>query len=158
MGEKKDSFRFTVQFNAGDPSHQQVAGMRHQIEQVAEPRLAVSPCPPVIFDLRPRYPRADDLHQRRGIRVHRCILRHHSTSYPTSLPPFPMCPALPDPEYYGGSASLPVDQQTTCSTHPGHAGRAPGQADRTAFPCSLAVRWSKEAPGYLPAASPAPTP
>ena len=25
MGEKKDSFRFTVQFNAGDPSHQQVA-------------------------------------------------------------------------------------------------------------------------------------
>lgn len=25
MGEKKDAFRFTVQFNAGDPSHQQVA-------------------------------------------------------------------------------------------------------------------------------------
>ena len=24
MGEKKDAFRFTVQFNAGDPSHQQV--------------------------------------------------------------------------------------------------------------------------------------
>ena len=27
MGEKKDSFRFTVQFNAGDPSHQQVAAI-----------------------------------------------------------------------------------------------------------------------------------
>lgn len=25
MGEKKDAFRFTVQFNAGDPSHRQVA-------------------------------------------------------------------------------------------------------------------------------------
>lgn len=27
MGEKKDAFRFTVQFNAGDPSHQQVAAI-----------------------------------------------------------------------------------------------------------------------------------
>ena len=30
MGEKKDSFRFTVQFNAGDPSHQQVAAILNE--------------------------------------------------------------------------------------------------------------------------------
>lgn len=30
MGEKKDAFRFTVQFNAGDPSHQQVAAILNE--------------------------------------------------------------------------------------------------------------------------------
>ena len=30
MGKKKDSFRFTVQFNAGDPSHQQVAAILNE--------------------------------------------------------------------------------------------------------------------------------
>ena len=30
MGEKKDSFIFTVQFNAGDPSHQQVAAILNE--------------------------------------------------------------------------------------------------------------------------------
>lgn len=30
MGEKKDSFRYTVQFNAGDPSHQQVAAILNE--------------------------------------------------------------------------------------------------------------------------------
>lgn len=30
MGEKKDSFRFTVQFNAGDLSHQQVAAILNE--------------------------------------------------------------------------------------------------------------------------------
>ena len=30
MGEKKDSFRFTVQFNAGAPSHQQVAAILNE--------------------------------------------------------------------------------------------------------------------------------
>ena len=30
MGEKKDSFRFTVQFNAGDPRHQQVAAILNE--------------------------------------------------------------------------------------------------------------------------------
>lgn len=30
MGEKRDSFRFTVQFNAGDPSHQQVAAILNE--------------------------------------------------------------------------------------------------------------------------------
>lgn len=30
MGEKKDSFRFTVQFNAGDPNHQQVAAILNE--------------------------------------------------------------------------------------------------------------------------------
>lgn len=30
MGEKKDAFRFTVQFNAGDPSHQRVAAILNE--------------------------------------------------------------------------------------------------------------------------------
>ena len=30
MGEKTDTFRFTVQFNAGDPSHQQVAAILNE--------------------------------------------------------------------------------------------------------------------------------
>lgn len=30
MGEKKDAFRFTVQFNAGDPSRQQVAAILNE--------------------------------------------------------------------------------------------------------------------------------
>lgn len=30
MGEKKDAFRFTVQFNAGDPSHQQVTAILNE--------------------------------------------------------------------------------------------------------------------------------
>lgn len=30
MGEKKDAFRFTVQFNADDPSHQQVAAILNE--------------------------------------------------------------------------------------------------------------------------------
>ena len=30
MGEKKDAFRFTVPFNAGDPSHQQVAAILNE--------------------------------------------------------------------------------------------------------------------------------
>ena len=30
MGEKKDAFRFTVQFNAGDPNHQQVAAILNE--------------------------------------------------------------------------------------------------------------------------------
>lgn len=30
MGEKKDAFRFTVQFNVGDPSHQQVAAILNE--------------------------------------------------------------------------------------------------------------------------------
>ena len=30
MDEKKDAFRFTVQFNAGDPSHQQVAAILNE--------------------------------------------------------------------------------------------------------------------------------
>ena len=30
MGEKKDAFRVTVQFNAGDPSHQQVAAILNE--------------------------------------------------------------------------------------------------------------------------------
>ena len=30
MGEKKDSFRFTFLFNAGDPSHQQVAAILNE--------------------------------------------------------------------------------------------------------------------------------
>lgn len=30
MGEKKDAFRFTVQFNDGDPSHQQVAAILNE--------------------------------------------------------------------------------------------------------------------------------
>lgn len=30
MGEKKDAFRFTVQFNAGDPSHRQVAAILNE--------------------------------------------------------------------------------------------------------------------------------
>ena len=30
MGEKKDTFRFTVQFNAGDPGHRQVAAILNE--------------------------------------------------------------------------------------------------------------------------------
>ena len=30
MGEKKDAFRFTVQFNAGDPSHKQVVAILNE--------------------------------------------------------------------------------------------------------------------------------
>ena len=30
MGEKKDAFRFTVQFNAGDPSHRRVAAILNE--------------------------------------------------------------------------------------------------------------------------------
>ena len=42
MGEKKDSFRFTVQFNAGDPSHQQVA-VTHYMNCPETPEAAAAP-------------------------------------------------------------------------------------------------------------------
>lgn len=69
-----------------------------------------------------------------------------------SLPPFPMCPALPDSQYYGDSASLQPDQSTTNSARHAHAGcvfHAGKVGDLPVFTC---VRSPKEAPGYLPAA------
>ena len=42
MGEKEDSFRFTVQFNAGDPSHQQVAAILNEQGRRKAQFLAVS--------------------------------------------------------------------------------------------------------------------
>src|SRR5215207_8735280 len=139
------------------PSHQQVDRVTHQVEQVPEPRRAVGLRPTVILDLRPRYPFLDDLHRRTSVGVHRRHLRHRSTSYPSSLPPFPMCPALPDSQYYGGSASPHTDRWTT---HPATTPcwRHGLTADARAFPCSLAARSPKEASGYLPAATSTTTP
>ncbi len=85
-------------------------------------RCAVGLGPPVILDLRPRYPVWCSVRPRPGAGVHRRIVRHRSTSYPLSLPPFPMCPDLPDSQYYGGSASLRPDQSTTNPARHLHAG------------------------------------
>ena len=45
--------------------------------------------------------------------IRRCIFRHYSL-HPFSklLPPFPMCPAPPDSEYYGGYAPSRTDRST----------------------------------------------
>ena len=115
-------------------------------------RCAVGLGPPVILDLRPRYPVWCSVRPRPGAGVHRRIVRHRSTSYPLSLPPFPMCPALPDSQYYGGSASLGPDRSTTNPAPHPHAGRVSHAGKAGNLPVSLAVRSPKEAPGYLPAA------
>jgi len=58
-----------------------------------------------------------------------------------SLPPFPMCPALPDSQYYGGSASPRPDQSTTNPARHAHAGCAFHVGKAEDFPvftsCSL---------------------
>src|SRR5690606_18423220 len=102
------------------PGHPKIVRVGHEVEQVPEPRTAVGLGPPVILDLRPRYPIPGDIRPRPGAGVHRRVLRHRSTSYPLSLPPFPMCPALPDSQYYGGSASSRIGRWTTHPATPQH--------------------------------------
>jgi len=64
-----------------------------------------------------------------------------------------MCPALPDSEYYGGSAPPRTDRSTVDPARTPRRKRGTGQGPER-FPCSLTTRSTKEEPNFVPAASP----
>jgi hypothetical protein len=64
-----------------------------------------------------------------------------------------MYPALPDSEYYGGSAPLRTDRSTVDPAQTPRRKRGTGQGPER-FPCSRTTRSTKEEPNSVPAASP----
>jgi hypothetical protein len=91
---------------------------------------------------------------RRGTTIWWCIFRHYSLHpFLKLLPPFPMCPALPDSKYYGGSAPSRTDRSTVDPAQHPRRKRGAGQGPER-FPCSLTTRSTKEEPNSVPAALP----
>jgi hypothetical protein len=70
-----------------------------------------------------------------------------------TLPPFPMWPALPAPEYYGGSAP-PAPSAGVAPVRLRPPGREEAAERPRAVPTFTAVRSAGQAPGSAPAASP----
>ena len=91
---------------------------------------------------------------RHGTVVRQCVSRHRSLlPFSNPLPPFPMRPALPASEYYGGSA--PYSRfGGRCAYLPGRAGCPARQNPDCAVPMLTVFRSATEEPDYAPAASP----
>ena len=128
----------------------------HDVEQVVEPTARIGPPNGEAW---PGSPIPDDV----DLQAHPPAVPHHSvvhlrhySLHPFSklLPPFPMCPALPDSQYYGGSAPSRTNRSTVDparKTTPEAFGIGQGPER---FPCSLTTRSTKEEPNSVPAASP----
>ena len=111
----------------------------HDVEQVVEPTARIGPPNGEAW---PGSPIPDDV----DLQAHPPAVPHHSvvhlrhySLHPFSklLPPFPMCPALPDSQYYGGSAPSRTNRSTVDparKTTPEAFGIGQGPER---FPCSL---------------------
>ncbi len=102
---------------ARDPveRHKQHRRVTHEVEQVVEPAARIGHRPTVKLDLHHRYPRPrPGRTTARSAAVRRRVFRHCSLlPFSNPLPPFPMRPAFPASEYYGGSAPSRTDRRST---------------------------------------------
>jgi len=114
---------------------------RSEVEQVTEPAGGICSRPVVQLDLHPPYHDAgrEIVRPGHGAGIPRRVFGHYILSLTDTLPPFPMCAALPRPEYYGGSA--PPAPSAGIAPIPaalppaeGEAGNGPGWFPRSQLP------------------------
>ena len=129
----------------------------HEVEQIIKPAAADRP-PPIgaAWSASPIPPRRRDRRQASAAApvftgASSDIDSHPSFSLP--LPPFPMWPAFPASDYYGGSAPSRPHRSTANPAHPPQLA-AREWAGPGWFPRSLLIRSTGEAPSFAPAASP----
>ena len=101
-------------------------------------------------DVHPRYPVPPE---NLGAAIRRRVLRNCSL-LPSSnpLPPFAVWPALPAPDYYGGSA--PPGHSAVGVPIPASGPGARRREPHRAVPVFTVVRSADQEPGCVPAASP----